>query len=151
MGWLLNLLLHIWQSFLALHPWGYVTTAGVLLLAFFKRKAISGALSASWKRLNSWFWEKMRTNLQIQSQSLQKGQSHFRTYRGTFQDYSYQSLPFPCHILEMSNDGVLETVPVSQTHLLQSIKRGTFIEVDTEATVGLSSELVKRVRKPKTT
>jgi hypothetical protein len=145
----MDFLPHLWQNFLALHPWGYVTAFGLLLLAFFKRKAISGPVSAILKGLSSRFWEKMRTNLRVQPQSLEKGQSLLRTYRGTFQSYHYQSTPFPSHILEMSSDGVLETVPVADTHLLIAIKPGTAIEVDTEVTVGLSTELVKRVRRSK--
>jgi len=39
----MNWLLHIWQSFLALHPWGYVIAAAVALLALIKKKAISAA------------------------------------------------------------------------------------------------------------
>jgi hypothetical protein len=142
----MSFLLHLWQSFLALHPWGYVTTAVLALVVLTKRKVISTTVKAIWKRIDAWFWEKMRTKLQLQQQTQQTGPTQLKTYSGMFQDYVYRSTPHNSHTLTISGNGFLHSVPVNDTHLFMGIKKGTFIEVDTEATVGLYSELVKRVR-----
>lgn len=148
----MSFLLHLWQSFLALHPWGYVVTAVLALVAFIKRKAIGAMTSAAWKKCDAWFWEKLRTKLQLQQQTSQaEGQSQLKTYNGTFQDYIYRSTPYKSHTLTISCNGFLHSVPVNDTHLFLGIKKGTYIEVDTEATAGLYSELVKRVRVDETT
>ena len=139
----------MWQSFLALHPWGWVTTGAILLVGFIKRKAIGAGTTAVWKKFDAWFWEKMRTKLQLQPQASQAGQTQLRTYTGTFQDYVYKSAPYASHTLTMSSNGFQVSVPVNDTHLFLGIKRGTFIEVDTE--VRMSCELVRRVRKGETT
>jgi hypothetical protein len=148
MDWVLNWLLHIWQSFLALHPWRYGSATVLALFAFAKRKAIGAMVSAVWKKFDSWFWEKMRTKLQLQQQTSHSGQ---RTYSGTFQDYVYTSNPHVGHTLTMSIDGFLHSVPVNYTNLFQGIKKGQFVEVDTEVEAGLYSELVRRVRVRETT
>jgi hypothetical protein len=147
----MNIILHLWQSFLALHPWGYVVTAVLALFAFMKRKAIGAGASAVWKKCDAWFWEKMRTKLQLQPQTSQAGPTQLKTYSGTFQDYVYNSTPHNSHTLTISVNGFIHSVPVNDTHLFLGIKKGTFIEVDTEATIGLYSELVKRVRVEETT
>jgi len=107
--------------------------------------------SAAWKKSDAWFWEKLRTKLQLQQQTSQAGPTQLKTYSGTFQDYIYRSTPRNSHTLTISCNGFLHSVPVNDTHLFLGIKKGTFIEVDTEATVGLYSELVKRVRVGETT
>jgi hypothetical protein len=135
--------LYLWHAFLGLQPWGYVTTALVLLVGFLKRKTISAATSAMWRKLDSWFWEKMRTKLQIQSQT-NPSETDCRTYKGTFVDYVYKSTPYPCHTLTMSSNGFQVNVIVNDTSLLIGIKRGTLIEVDTEVRSGC--EFVRRVR-----
>jgi hypothetical protein len=142
MSWLLQL----WQSFLALHPWGYITTGVLALVVLIKRKAIGAAIAAVWKKIDAWFWEKMRTKLQLQPQTSQAGQTLYRTYRGTFQDYYYKSLSPSSYILELSSNGFSEKIPVTFTHILTGVKKGQFIEVDTEVTASLYSELVRRVR-----
>jgi hypothetical protein len=147
----MSFLSHLWQTFLALHPWGYVSTAVVLLVAFLKRKAISAAISTGWKKLDLWFWGWVKGKVQTQPQTAERGQIHTITYRGTFQDYYYKSDPIPLHFLEITSDGSLLTVPVWETHLLDGIKSGTIVEIDTEATFGSSAERVKRVRRPRTT
>ena len=48
-------ILHLWQAFLALHPWGYVIAAALALLAIVKRKAIGVVTSAVWMKSDSWF------------------------------------------------------------------------------------------------
>src|SRR5437588_12097868 len=78
-------ILHLWQSFLALHPWGYVIAAALALSALMKRKAIGAGTSAVWKKFDAWFWEKMRTKLQLQPQTSQAGPTQLKTYSGTFQ------------------------------------------------------------------
>ncbi len=142
----MNLIPHLWQSFLALHPWGYVIAAALALSALIKRKAISAGTSAAWKKFDAWFWGKIRTKLQPQQQTSQEGQTELRTYSGIFQDYVYRSTPHVGHTLTMTFGGFLHSIPVNNTHLFQGIKKGQLIEVDTEATVGLYSELIKRVR-----
>lgn len=139
---------YLWYAFLALHPWGYVSTAVVLLIAFLKRKVISAAVSTGWKKLDSWFWEWIKRKVQAQPQAAQTGQAVFRTYKGSFQDYYYQSHPFDHHILEMTCDGSSVKLEVVATSLFNGVKHGDFVEVDTEAAVGPYPELVKRVRKP---
>jgi len=139
----MSFILHLWQAFLALHPWGYVTTAGIFLLAFVKRKTIGAVLSAVWKKVDSWFWEKIRTKLQIQPQTTQPSETVYRTYTGTFVDYVYKSTPYRTHTLTMSANGFQLNVLVNDTPLLIGIKPGTFIEVDTEA--GVYFEIVRRV------
>ncbi|HWY42621.1 MAG TPA: hypothetical protein VNX66_03945 [Candidatus Sulfotelmatobacter sp.] len=139
-------ILHLWQVFLALHPWGYVIAALLALFALIKKKAIGAATSAAWKKCDIWFWGKIRAKLQPQQQTSQEGQTELRTYRGTFQDYVYRSLPPAGHTLTLSSSGFLVSVPVNFTHLLVGVKPGAYIEVDTEATIGLYGELVKRVR-----
>jgi hypothetical protein len=146
MDWMLNWLLHIWQNFLALHPWSYVIAAVLALLGFIKRKAIAAMISAAWEKSDAWFWEKMRTKLQLQQQTSHTGPADLRTYSGTFQDYVYRGNPHLSHTLTMSIDGFLHSVPVNNTHLFQGIKKGQFVEVDTEVEAGLHSELVRRVR-----
>jgi len=136
----------MWQSFLALHPWGWVTAGVILLVGFIKRKAIGAVTSAAWKKCDAWFWEKLRSKLQLQQHTSQTGETQLKTYSGTFQDFTYRSTPRNSHTLTISSNGFLHSVPVNDTHLFLGIKRGTFIEVDTEATVGLYSELVRRVR-----
>jgi len=142
----MNWLLHIWQSFLALHPWGYVIAAAVALLALIKKKAISAATSTACKKCDTWFWENIRVKVQPQIHTPQEGQTQVRTYKGTFQDYVYRSLPPSGHTLTLSSNGFLVHIPVNFTHMLAGIKKGQYIEIDTEATVGLYVELVKRVR-----
>ena len=144
-------ILHLWQSFLALHPWGYVIAAAVALSALVKRKAISTGTSAVWKKFDAWFWEKIRTKLQPQQQTSQEGQTQLRTYSGIFQDYVYRTHPHTGFTLTLSSNGFLESIPVNNTHLFEGIKRGTFIQVDTEVAPGLYSELVRRVRIDETT
>jgi len=92
----------------------------------------------------------MRTKLQLQQQTSHTGQTQLRTYSGIFQDYIYRSTPHVGHTLTMSFGGFLHSIPVNNTHLFQGIKKGQFIEVDTEVTVGIYSELVKRVRADET-
>jgi hypothetical protein len=137
-------LLYLWHAFLALHPWGYVVAAALALGLFIKGKAIGAATSAMWRKLDSWFWEKMRTKLQIQPHAGQTGQTDCRTYKGIFVDYVFSSTPYPRHTLTMSCNGFQVNVPVDNTSLLSGIKRGTLIEVDTEVRSGC--EFVRRVR-----
>ena len=142
----MNWLLHIWQLFLTLHPWGYVIAAAVALLVFIKKKAIGAVASAAWKKCDSWFWERVRVKVHPQLQTPQHGQTHLRTYTGTFQDYVYRSLAPSGHTLTLSSNGFLVHIPVNFTHMLLGIKQGQYIEVDTEVTAGHHDELVKRVR-----
>jgi len=57
----MNFILHLWQSFLALHPWGYVATAVIALIAFIKKEAISAATSALSKEVHQYLphWSKL--------------------------------------------------------------------------------------------
>lgn len=142
--------MHLWQSFLALHPWGYLLTAVLALLALIKRKAIGAVASAAWKRCDIWFWEKLRTKLQIQPPASQAGQTQFKTYRGTFQWY-YEGPNTGGFVVALFNNGFSEKIPVGMTDLFAHVKQGQFIEVETEVTVGKNWETVKRVRVEQTT
>jgi hypothetical protein len=145
----MSFILHLWQSFLALHPWGYVIAAALALFALIKGKAIGAVTSAAWKKSDAWFWEKIRTKLQPQGQTPQAGQTQLRTYSGIFQDYVYRTHPYVGWTLTLSRNGFIESVPVNTTHLFEGIKRGALIEVDTE--VRINCEVVRRVRIGETT
>jgi hypothetical protein len=143
-------LVHLWQSFLALHPWGYLLTAVLALFALIKRKAIGAVSSAAWKRCDLWFWEKVRTKLQIQPPASQAGETHLKTYRGTFQWHGVGATTGG-FVVALSNNGFSEKIPVEISDLFAGVKQGQFIEVETEATVGKYHETVKRVRVEQTT
>ena len=73
--------------------------------------------------------------------------SNERTYTGIFQSYWYTSTPQPMNFFSLSHfDHVTTTVRVLDTTLLARIKRGTLVEIDTEAVPGNEYEIVKRVR-----
>lgn len=144
----MSYVLYYWHAFLALHPWGYAVAAAVALGLFIKRKTIGAVTASVWRKTQEWFWGWVRENVGATPQTVQAGQIQFRTYRGSFQDYYYKSLPFPCHILEMTCDGFSVKLEVVATNLFEGIKRGMPIEVDTEAAAGPHPELVKRVRRP---
>jgi len=61
----MNFIFHLWQSFLALHPWGYVITAVLALIAFIKKEAISAATSALSKEVRQYLPHLSKLTLEI--------------------------------------------------------------------------------------
>jgi len=76
----------------------------------------------------------------------QEGQTQLRTYKGNVSRLRLSKSSPSGHTLTLSSMGFLVHIPVNFTHMLAGIKKGQYIEIDTEATVGLYVELVKRVR-----
>lgn len=134
-----NLVLHLWQDLLALHPWGYVVAAALGLVALIKRKTISAVTSALWKagkeRFLGWF-----------SKSLpHQNPTHEKTYRGRFMGiFQYENPPHEW-FFEVVENGVTHKVPVWRTNLLSGVRHGTIVEIDTEAH-SLGQERINRVR-----
>jgi len=95
---------------------------------------VSGAVSDRVRNIT-------RTWLGIETQT-HPGDS--RTYKGQFEDYWYSSMPHDAWFVRLSHNGVTTTVPVVETNILVGVRRGTFVEIDTE--VRLGAELVRRVR-----
>ena len=61
----MNFILHLWQTFLALHPWGYVVTVLLALIAFIKKEAISEAKSALSKQVSQYLPHFSKLTLEI--------------------------------------------------------------------------------------
>src|SRR5260370_14946178 len=83
----MSFVLRLWQSFLALHPWGYVITAMLALVAFIKRKAIGAATSAMRNAAKEKFFSWFGKNLPRQKPTFEK------TYKGIFMGFFQYALP----------------------------------------------------------
>jgi len=137
----------MWHHFLALPLVARVfalSVAGLLALwGAIKAKAIHAAAKKLADKATEWFWGWLRARILPRTAGSNSGE---RTYKGTFQEYRYTSVPRPTHLFSVVHEGVATTVPVVDTALFTPIKPGTLIEVDTEALSGYEAELVKRVR-----
>jgi len=145
----MSFLLHLWQSFLALHPWGYVVTVLFALAAFLKRKAMGAATATAWNKSQEWFWGKVRKNV-LQDSSVthpaEPRQIQEKTYRGQFYGI-VQAENYPNDwYFTLRGDGMTTKVPVYQTNLLGGVAHGEQVEIDTQVLIGLRLEPVKRVR-----
>ena len=134
-------LLHLWQSFLALHPWAYVTTAVLALVAFIKRKAIGAALSylgrAAKKKFFGWFSKNL---------PLRDNHPHERTYRGQFQGlFQYENPPREW-FFRLVDNGTEQTVPTHYSNLLSGVPYGSLVEIDTIRFRATLLERIVRVR-----
>jgi hypothetical protein len=144
---MVDLLLHLWQSFLALHPWGYVIAGVLLLWGFIKRKAVGTATSAAWKKCSEWFWGWMGKKIVLPPpQAPPSTGRQLRTYKGIFQGYLQYENPPHHWFFTVSSNGITHKVPVWSTQLFSGIQYGQFIEVDTFAIGGWACEQVQRVR-----
>jgi len=117
--------------------WG--TVGFVTLITMIKARAIHAALKAAWDTVSERFWRALRKKLAVESHV-----SSNRTYKGTFVDHWYASTPHDAWFFSLSDNGVITTVPVLDTSLLATLKRGTTVQIDTEVLRGV--EIVQRVR-----
>jgi len=141
-----NTVLHLWQEFLALHPWGYVITAVVALVALIKRKAIGAVGAALWNKAKQSFWGWVRKNVAYEPQHAQAVQAQVKTYTGIFRGYNqYENFPRDW-FFTLSGSGFTTKVPVHPTNLFSGVQPGSFVEIDTEVIAGSAVELVRRVR-----
>jgi hypothetical protein len=133
----------MWRSSLSLplvvRVIAWVTVGFLGLTAMAKAKAIQATLTALWKAASERFWNWVRTKLAVDL----RGTSG-RTYKGRFEDYWYIGSPHDAWFFSLSHNGVRTTVPVLETQMLATVKRGTLVEVDTEVLSGVES--VQRVR-----
>src|SRR5258707_872848 len=83
----MSFILHLWQSFLALHPWGYVIAAALALSALIKRKAIGAGTSAMRNAAKEKFFSWFGRNLPRQKPTFEK------TYKGIFMGFFQYALP----------------------------------------------------------
>jgi hypothetical protein len=72
--------------------------------------------------------------------------SSAKRYKGVFQNYWYKSNPRHIYFFTVTHDGISTTVQILEPNLLAGLKRGTLVEIDTEAVPGRKYEIVKRVR-----
>jgi hypothetical protein len=136
----------MWQHLLALPLVARIvalTAAGLLALwGAIKAKAIHAAVKKATDKATTWFWGWLGAKILPHTPQKNSGE---RTYKGTFQEYRYTSVPRATHLFTIVHEGVATTVPVLDTALFIPIKRGALIEIDTEALPGYEAELVKRV------
>lgn len=71
--------------------------------------------------------------------------SSAKRYTGVFQNYWYTSNPRHMYFFSLTRDGVSTTVQILDPNLLAGLKRGTLVEIVTEAMPGHKYEIVKRV------
>jgi hypothetical protein len=122
----MNWLLHLWQSFLALHPWGYVVAAVFALGLFIKRKTIGALTSAAWNAAKKKFFGWFSDNLP------QRKSGAERTYRGIFMGCAqYENPPHEWYFTLVEN-GVTHKVSVWASNLLSGVQHGSWVEIDTE-------------------
>ena len=137
----------MWQHFLAFPLVARIVAsvaAGLLVLwGAIKAKAIHAAVKKATDKATTWFWGWLRGKILSNAPPTN---SSDKTYKGSFQEYQYTSVPHATNLFTIVHEGVATTVPVFDTALFTSIKRGTLIEVDTEPLPGYQAELVRRVR-----
>jgi len=138
----------MWQRFLALPLVArIVTLAAAAVLALWgaiKAKAIRAALKKAREASSAWFWNWVGGEMERHHPQERNGNE--KTYKGIFQDYWYTSNPRDTHLFRLTHNGVTTTVPVLETSLFYGLKKGTFVEIDTEAIPGYAVESVKRLR-----
>lgn len=120
-----------------------MVAGGLALWATLKANAIHAVAKKATDTVSDRFWGWLRKKLALDHAQRANDE---RTYKGAFQDYWYSSLPHPMHFFRITRDGFTSTVPVWDTAAFVGLKKGTLIEVDTEALPGNTSELVKRLR-----
>jgi hypothetical protein len=137
----------MWQHFLALPLVARIITyAGLGMLAIWaslKSKAIHAIAKKATDTLSDMFWGWLRKKIMLPAQPQTNNE---RTYKGSFKEYWYSSVPRPMHFFKVIHNGLATTVPVWDTPMFIGLKPGTFVEVDTEALPGYKMETVKRVR-----
>jgi hypothetical protein len=142
----MSFLSHLWYSFLALHPWGYVITAAITLVVFIKGKAIGAAAAAAWKPIKEKFFSWLSKNLPGQKPANEK------TYKGIFMGFFQYSNPPHEWFFTLVENGTEYKVPTMRSNLLSGVQQGTFTEIDTQVLPGAKVEVIRRVRvRPKAT
>jgi hypothetical protein len=138
-------ILRIWFRFLALHPWGYASTAAFAVAVLIKRKAIGAATSAAWQRIKEGFFRWFSKNLPHQKPTSEK------TYKGTFKGFFQYSNPPHEWFFTLVENGTEHKVPTMRSNLLSGVQQGTPVEIDTQVLPGARVEVIRRVRvRPKT-
>ena len=136
----MNVALRLWQSFLALHPWGYVITAVFALVAFVKRKAIGAAASTVRNAAKDKFFRWFSKNLPRQKPTYEK------TYKGIFMGFFRYELPPHEWFFTVIEGGIEHKVPTMSSNLLTGVQCGATAEIDTQVLPGAKVEVIRRVR-----
>lgn len=124
-----------------LHSFVTWVVAGILaLIAIVKAKAIHAACKKATDAGSKKFWEWVhsRASLAARDRSEQK-------YKGIFVSYWYRSTPGPMWFLKFSNDGVETTVRINESPMLETLKAGMLVEIDTVVRPDHTYESIKRV------
>jgi hypothetical protein len=128
----MSALLHLWWLWL-------VAVAGFLYL-YVKKEAISAVTSAAWKTAKKKFFGSLSKNLPHQKSTDES------TYRGILVDWSYDPEPPKGYRFTLDEDGVRHIVPIWNTNLLNEVKRGWLVEIDTSHSPIEHRERIRRVR-----
>jgi hypothetical protein len=121
-----NYILHLWQTFMGLHPWGYIVAASLALVAFVKRKVIGAVASTAQRAAKNKFFGWFSKNLPRENLGKE------RTYRGIFMGYAQYENPPHEWFFTLVENGVTHKVPTWQSNLLSGVQPGSFVEIDTE-------------------